>query len=128
MSTKTAMSDETMQVAIAEACGWRMTRKDVPRHVCPFELMQPDGVRAGYGFEEDTLWKLLAPKYLTSLDAMHEAEAALNEDDAVRYWCTELPRVVGAVTDDWMHKQLPKIAGATARQRAQAFLATILRP
>lgn len=121
-TSKTALSptageeEARVRVRIAEWCGWfdcYISGSGLPYGISPehrgHSVWHPSEI----------------PTYTTSIDAIASAEARLTGDDAVRYWCVELPKVVGANTDDWMHIQLPKIAGASAHSRSLALLRAI---
>ena len=85
------MTNEQINRAIAEACGWK---EGVERFVQNLPLMKAP------------------PDYAHDLNAMHEAENVLTDDDWDLY-CTELGH------------SLRWCAHATARQRAEAFLRTV---
>ncbi len=87
------MTDEQINRAIAEACGWN--NKPVVR-------------TNGKG----SVWVTEWPDYCNDLNAMHEAEKVLTDDQREVFY----PRNLGA----W---QSPfNVIYATARQRAEAFL------
>lgn len=106
------MSEEQINIAIAEACGW--VERDEPKgsanpktwwhgpHRYPSNMMP-------------------IPDYLNDLNAMHEAEKVLVEMGVNKWWTyaghilRHNPSPFGAETA--IH--------ATARQRAEAFLRTI---
>jgi hypothetical protein len=85
------VTDEQINAAIAEACGWK---EGVERYVQNLPLMKAP------------------PDYCNDLNAMHEAEKVLTDDQREVFY----PRNLGA----W---QRPiNVIYATARQRAEAFL------
>ncbi len=87
------MTDEQINAAIAEVCGWN--NKPVVR-------------TNGKG----SVWVTEWPDYCNDLNAMHEAEKVLTDDQREVFY----PRNLGA----W---QSPfNVIYATARQRAEAFL------
>jgi hypothetical protein len=92
------MSEQEINEAIAEACG---------RERSPDGGWYPDnGLRVG---------TQAIPDYCTDLNAMHEAEKVLTDDQREVFY----PRNLGA----W---QSPfNVIYATARQRAEAFLRTV---
>lgn len=101
------MTNEQINRAIAEACGWT----DFSEH--------PDwGTMA---IEPEThRFRTMIPSYTTDLNWMHEAEKVLNSwEDYVSYqsW---LGYCGGSVIT-----QLQQCITATARQRAEAFLRTL---
>ncbi len=73
--------------AIAEAIGWRIVEKPVPnKNVCPFELIRPDGTRAGYTFHPEILWSRHAPDFPSDLNAAIQLCDKLAEEG----WSCEL--------------------------------------
>ena len=100
------MNPEQQRVAIAEACGWKTDKRGLG-------WLSPRGYYAS------------EPDYLNDLNAMHEAEKVLTQDQMIDY-----SRHVGkSVTSHlpasraaWMDFQLINV---TASQRAEAFLRTI---
>jgi hypothetical protein len=95
------MTQEKQRIAIAEACGFRpKTDRHKPMWVTPDSrtlVTMPDHL----------------PDYLNDLNAMHEAEKTLSDDNLKSYrgWL-----VVVCNGEHWR---------ATAAQRAEAFLRTI---
>lgn len=105
-------------IAIAEACGWtiiiagKRERKDVTT---------PNGeVYETYACIEDIL-----PDYINDLNAMHDACISLPDFDWLKFWeCLET--ITGARTfDKDIHDDCKSMLGATAAQRAEAFLRTL---
>lgn len=93
------MTDEQINAAIAEACGWT----------------QVDAVhRSGKAPNADYVGNEFIPRYCADLNAMHEAEEFLSGNLWVVY-VNELANIEG---------NLFGIRG-TARQRAEAFLRTL---
>lgn len=104
------MSNDEMDKEIAEFCGWRLEPLD-GREFNGIPVMvwkRPDGER---GFP--------IPCYSFDLNAMHEAEALLT-DEQHRLFRSHLGEVVGDVA-----YFCRKIISSEAAQRAQAFLRTI---
>jgi hypothetical protein len=90
------MTNEQINAAIAEACGWT-----------------PDN--RGLGWLSPHGYYAPEPDYCSDLNAMHEAEKVLTDDQREVFY----PRNLGA----W---QRPfNVIYATARQRAEAFLRTV---
>jgi hypothetical protein len=91
------MTDEQINAAIAEACGWKP---------------HADGMHYYKG--KHLLWRTRKdlPSYCNDLNAMHEAEKTLMSEQSLNYK-TRLMK-----TELWYYK-------ATARQRAEAFLRTL---
>jgi hypothetical protein len=96
------MTNEQINVAIAEACGWES--------VC--QHSKNPNVWAGKH------WGLLqeVPDFCTDLNAMHEAEKVLDSDELFRGYYL-------ALYDITQSTRWP--INATARQRAEAFLRTL---
>jgi hypothetical protein len=94
------MTDEQINAAIAEACGWT----DFVVHP-EFGLMgtPPDS----HGLRTAVDW------YTVDLNAMHEAESILTED---QLWI--MAGEIERNDEQWYFR-------ATARQRAEAFLRTL---
>ena len=93
------MTDEQINAAIAEACGWKGN------------LIDRD--------MEGNLWPSEPPNYCTDLNAMHEAERVLSKaqwEDFVQHLANEWINV----SDAWKD-----VCHATSRQRAEAFLRTL---
>jgi hypothetical protein len=84
------MTDEQINAAIAKACGW----------TCP-------------SCDDPACSSALRPNYCNDLNAMHEAEATLTEDQLWR-----MAREIERNDEQWYFR-------ATARQRAEAFLRTL---
>jgi hypothetical protein len=110
------MSEEQINIAIAEACGW------VFKTNSPF-VISPEGKELWDDDDPLTVeialyWKRI-PDYCNDLNAMHEAEKKLNGIKAAEY-----ARIVTSIA--WQSEQ-PSYAPitATARQRAEAFLKAI---
>jgi hypothetical protein len=106
------MNDEEINRAIAEHFGWRL----IPCHDDGFEKatgerwLDPDGDIG-----------LTPPDYSSDLNAMHEAEKALDVDidsgDSPRYvYARNLYNIVESVCQPFR---------ATARQRSEAFLRVV---
>ena len=101
------MTNEQINAAIAEACGWKEVRVN-------------GGAGVYKGFDNGAELRPDIPDYCTDLNAMHEAEKTLTPKNWNNYsenwwiYC-KLLRVNDA--DEAIH--------ATARQRAEAFLRTL---
>lgn len=111
------MKPERQRIKIAEACGYldihRCTRnmKARPDGVCLCGTK--DGPSINYPRDYEFI-----PDYLNDLNAMHEAERALAEDQLREYSDWLLVIVVAAgKPSGWFN--------ATAEQRAEAFLRTL---
>ena len=95
----TGMTDDAKRIAIAEACRWTQVYQQ-----------KSDGWL--WGESPDDGWHIL-PDYLNDLNAMHEAEKTLTDDEYKQY-----RRIL---TED---TEAGREISATARQRAEAFLRT----
>jgi hypothetical protein len=110
------MTDEQINIAIAEACGWNPP---------------PEGMgnmtHGGGKFMSSEEWrKSHLPNYCNDLNAMHEAEATLDFEQAELFE-DELCDVTFK-NNDGLENPLPcrfSVCHATSRQRAEAFLKTI---
>jgi hypothetical protein len=114
------MTDEQINAAIAEVCGW----EDITESVAPEEFR-----RRATGMLRDkhgnrTPLKQI-PNYCTNLNAMHEAEATLSVSCRMDYPTVllrvlfELDKYTWYATGGFTH------ITTTARQRAEAFLRTL---
>ena len=99
------MTPEEQRVAIAEACGWTETEAWLDGRRC-FERADSN---AGWDFDS-------LPNYLNDLNAMHDAEKAMNNNDWWKF-VEHLTNICGGGTALGI--------SATASQRAEAFLRTI---
>lgn len=95
------MNKEQQRIKIAKACGWKSEFVAVPDGDEGDIWIKPDGFSGEL------------PDYLNDLNAMHEAEKTLSEDNRKSYrgWL-----VVVCCGNHWH---------ATAAQRAEAFLRTL---
>ena len=99
------MTDEQINAAIAEACGWvdcKVVQKATLGVCTPVAYGRP----SGYGYD------VVCPSFATDLNAMHEAETVLEKEDLI-------PLYIELLMDLSSEPIL-----ATARQRAEAFLKT----
>jgi hypothetical protein len=94
------MTDNQINIAIAEAFGWRQSERNIAHW---YHVLEP---------YSHILTRDL-PNYCNDLNAMHEAEKGLNKNQWVDYG-RELSRL-----------NVFPMVHATARQRAEAFLRTI---
>ena len=111
------MTPEEQRVAIAEACGWK--RSDLRPSWC-----HPDNwSMAKNGSYEVWVSRDKLPDYLNDLNAMHDAEEMLTDDQWVEYRENIRTVVLGPVryVSQWCKADIH----STARQRAEAFLRTI---
>jgi hypothetical protein len=116
------MSDEQINIAIAEACGW----KEIQYSHAPVEFgRRPHGwKRTEHG---NRTLETQIPDYCTDLNAMHEAEETLDNDF---YFAVNLYHLIIPQGDQYDDHTITwsianKLIRATARQRAEAFLKTL---
>jgi hypothetical protein len=106
------MNNEQINIAIAEACGWRIAERVSPeaKEDATACWIRPNGDE----WQEESL-----PDYCNDLNAMHEAEKTLNYIRAAEY-----ARILTSIA--WQSEQ-PVFAPmtATARERAEAFWRTL---
>jgi len=115
------MNPEQQRIAIAEACGWKNhNHPDVMQFKQGWTMpekwcMDPKGVLR---FNHDR------PDYLNDLNAMHDAEKVLTNEQDLEY-SEALEQVVEGrfVTNN--AEDMRRLRSATAAQRAEAFLRTI---
>jgi hypothetical protein len=100
------MTNEKINIAIAEACGWTGFNPDNIPDCLQYTARAPSGK-----------WGLI-PDYLNDLNAMHEAEKILSDESHADYAC-ELVKTIRR-NGEWFES-----VSATAAQRAEAFLRTI---
>jgi len=95
------MKPKEQRIAIAEACGWTKG----------YDWSRSDGIG-------------VLPDYLNDLNAMHEAEKTLDDDQDLEYSeCLE--PVVKARWGANNSCDMQRLRSATAAQRAEAFLRAI---
>lgn len=109
------MNAEKQRIAIAEACGWLECRPATCR-AGAFTGIPPASV-------EPSRIRTWIPDYLTDLNAMHEAEMVLTDEQQSDYG----ERLASLVPYNGrsVHRDIFRMAHATAAQRAEAFLRTI---
>lgn len=108
-------TDTEINIAIAEACGWKHHKKSIV-------LSGGWPIEESWWTNRDGISEPL-PSYTTDLNAMHEAEKTLN-GKGVEY-ATELKAVMLAAGFGFGPQPEHYLWHATARQRAEAFLRTI---
>jgi hypothetical protein len=110
---------EKQQIAIAEACGW--TTHENPHDNSCHRYSAPKGTSPFLG-------RHALPNYLNDLNAMHEAEKVLTNDDADSgsqwSYVQQLIDITKAESME-MHREVFIVSTATAAQRAEAFLRTL---
>ena len=97
------MTDEQINAAIAEACGWA---PDCDRGIC---------------WDQHGTAIITPPNYCTDLNAMHEAEKVLTKEQVREYqnYMYDMACEIDSTCGRWMPYS------ATARYRAEAFLKTL---
>lgn len=103
------MTNEQINIAIAEACGWKYVNN---------ETHAPDG----------SFWRskgLEIPDYCNDLNAMHEAEKVLTIKQKQRYATALSNDLSDSAPTDSCYTVWSDTIHATAAQRAEAFLKTI---
>jgi len=118
------MTPEAQRIAIAEASGWTRVWDSAFRQ---WIQRSPDKSLATCDPDPNANWELhRLPDYLNDLNAMHEADEILTDQQHNRFR-KHLAHVVGErespsySTPGWRRRYV----SATARQRAEAFLRTI---
>ena len=112
------MNPEQQRIAIAEACGW-FAREDKDGF---WRAVDASGnMTHELWMSERNVWSAGIPDYLNDLNAMHEAEKVLTEDQQEQYLNNlyEVCNLHSMINDAW------NLNCATALQRAEAFLRTI---
>jgi len=107
------MSDEQINIAIAEACGWT-------------HIFQPDdefallGMHPAHSMGRDYS---TVPDYCDDLNAMHKAERSVPFN--IYDYVGQLAEASGAALYYEDDSEAFQLLSATARQRAEAFLRTL---
>ena len=107
------MTNEQINIAIAEACGWKLKSNGLS----PMWSWQNESLihRIKWVAHKAMASQGVLPNYLNDLNAMHEAEKVLSDQQADAYTTTLCLEV----------QPEPKLYHATAAQRAEAFLRTL---
>jgi hypothetical protein len=127
------MTDTELRIKVAELCGYVFEhRHKGSRQWAEIIVILKDGKSAGSFFPGDRasdrgremIDKAGVPDYPSDLNAMHEAEKALDREQGVKYrlrlmFNSDGPKAV-------FHTIEAALCHATARQRAEAFAATLL--
>ena len=97
------MSEEEINIAIAEYRGWQILEPEVHKAITYHWVIEPDSSKS------------ILPDYCNDLNLIHEAEKVLTSEQVTSYvYLLEL------MNDRWSTP-----AFATAAQRAKAFVETI---
>jgi len=106
------MTDEQINIAVAKACGWKLIEDD-PNYEPHFE--DPDGYKIAVGLHKHRI-----PNYSNDLNAIHEAEKTLSEEQWENHNFI-LCNLVGGYS-----KTNKEAIHASSRQKAEAFLEAII--
>jgi hypothetical protein len=101
------MTNEQINIAIAEACGWTDCEYVKSLGLCKG--------RNSHLVPQYETGHSIIPNYAGCLNAMHEAEKMLTPEQECKYLTTLCLEV----------QTVPSLFNATARQRAEAFLRTL---
>jgi hypothetical protein len=121
------MTDQEINLAIAECCGWVHVKGEEPRYGGSFERagwISPKGRFHASDWTRKTDNGL--PSYCSDLNAMHEAEMSLTKEqyrafhDEISRWASSITTVEEGL---WLYER--RLSSATARQRSEAFLRTL---
>jgi len=112
------MSPEKQRIEIAKASGWKCGTRSESSFADPSKTIQRECWINPNGISE-----LRLPDYLDDLNAMHEAEKTLTEEQWGDYR-SMLEFVLGVDRKSERLKQI-KVLQAAAFQRAEAFLRTL---
>jgi hypothetical protein len=114
------MKPEQQRIAIAQACGWKLTETAVT---------YPNGLVIGFHPPEYVREVFLkaCPDYLNDLNAMHEAEEVLSAGQINTYLghLYKFGKVAAADSNPWEIIVARVAVHAPAAQRAEAFLRTL---
>lgn len=108
------MTEQEINKAIAEACGWTDIR--LMKNFIGLGEVSPPVMMGVFNGNDDVV-----PDYCNDLNAMHEAENILNAVER-RIYIDHLSKVFEAFVT---YSSIWKRVNATARQRAEAFLRTL---
>jgi hypothetical protein len=102
------MTDQQKRIRIAEKCGWTDIKEK-------WSGIYGEPTELG-GKNKNYLWRRV-PDYLNDLNAMHEAERQILNEETWQIYRHNLTKITFNTGEDEV--------SATARQRADAFLLTI---
>ena len=117
------MKPEAQRIAIAEARSWTEIRQQdyTPFGIDPY-IDGPEQIWIGKNPETEEVEPL--PDYPNDLNAMHEAEQVLTDEQDLEY-SEALEQVVSARFGCNNAEDMRRLRSATAAQRAEAFLRTL---
>ena len=107
------MKPEEQRIAIAESVGYQIV--EIPTGIIVYKPNETAGFGYCVGERDDPKILEILPDYLHDLNAMHEAEKWLIEDDQHVYGCYCID----------LQEEYGNTVHLTAAQRAEAFLKTI---
>jgi hypothetical protein len=107
------MSPEQQRIAIAQVCGWTNINIQCSNINCG----TPPSSKIGPAICLEGIWHYTLPDYLSDLNAMHEAEKILSDEQRYNYMLT-----LAEITKT---TQFRNLISSTAAQRAKAFLKTL---
>lgn len=114
------MSDEELRVKVAELCAWTKVRKTPENSgLCRWIGNPPSHLDVGWG-EFSRL-----PDFSRDLNAMHEAEGLLTEEQQAKYYDSLTWEAFGCGLHSITHRNEKVKISATARQRCEAFILTL---
>lgn len=124
------MKEEQINIAIAEACGWKKLTVPLEDDLGPIGDMTTTKWKRPsnpYGYVDPTS---SVPNYCNDLNAMREAIMSLPSGVRDNSFTSQLAMVCGFKahgSDAWseLHQGRCAVINATARQRAEAFLRTL---
>jgi hypothetical protein len=105
------MTNEQINIAIAEACGWRELYLN--------QNSEPWGFNTGLNYSQRI------PDYCNDLNAMHEAEKVLTTTEQQNNYYAEIAEITWGCEEIGHRQVVFNQLTATARQRAEAFLKTL---
>ena len=117
------MTPEAQRIAIAEACGLEVLTKPNPDDPAAWNrgCFTPSAAKERRKNWVNSAVVKIIPDYLNDLNAMHDAEKVLTEDQREQY----LNSLYKVCNPDSMLNDAWNLNCATAAQRAEAFLHTI---
>lgn len=121
------MTEEQINIAVAEACGWKKLTVPLEDDLGPIGDMTVTKWKRPsnpHGYVDPTS---SVPNYCNNLNAMHEAEEALNKGEINTYLghLYSNTEVAEVGSSPWRVIAARVAVHATARQRAEAFLRTL---
>jgi hypothetical protein len=116
------MTNEQINIAIAEACGWTITEVTLMPGLTDVAILPP-GVSVS---DEGAVWKYAGtgiPDFVNDLNACSEMEKRLATDGQIEAYLDNLTDACGGDTPVGVASFTAYFA--TARQRCEAFLRTL---